>query len=557
MAALTFLAALGALQAADRPAGPDSAQIRNDMVAAQRAFEFTRRRHLPVSTAGTGRCDVRVGRFCYWYDPTEPAPPAEPERIRQERARFLARLAEAAALLPGDEWILGQRVRYLVEHGLIDSALAVVSGCAGWWCRALEGFALHVRGDVAGAEGAFDAALAAMPERVRCEWNDMETALEAEDREPYERLGCAERDSANTVLFFGATPLFSRAGNDVRTEWYARHTLIHALQGAVTHHGSPLGPDLREVLLRYGWATAYGRRPDTYGTMDAEVDVVGHEPKPAYPFLAHDQEGRWPPGPDRPRARFAPVFAGLIAPLENVQVAAFRRGDGVELVAGASAGRDTLFQASGITMQLALTRDPAAVPVRADGPAREGWGRVRLAAPYLWGMVSVEVHDSAARAWAVHREPLVIPELISGLLLTVPGDSLPASLHAAARTAWAGRRVPEGGTVGLFWESYGHPASDTTMKVTLTIEPMRAGFFGRVGQSLGLRRRVTPLRLAWARPAVGPDIATHAVEIDLSQLGRGAYEVTVEMPGRRATAPLEIVRANDLAAREPGQVRPH
>src|SRR5438034_7450813 len=45
----------------------------------------------------------------------EDSAPPEPPQIRQARTRLLAALDVAGASLPGDEWIVGQRVRYLLE----------------------------------------------------------------------------------------------------------------------------------------------------------------------------------------------------------------------------------------------------------------------------------------------------------------------------------------------------------------------------------------------------------------------------------------------------------
>ena len=44
----------------------------------QGAFERSRRARLPWTLGGAGRCDVRVGRFCWWYEdnqaPSTPIP---------------------------------------------------------------------------------------------------------------------------------------------------------------------------------------------------------------------------------------------------------------------------------------------------------------------------------------------------------------------------------------------------------------------------------------------------------------------------------------------------
>src|SRR4051812_42006325 len=64
---------------------------------AQRKFEQVRRANLPITDAyPSSRCDVRVGRFCYWHD-EDFVPPREPERTAAERKKFLARLADAGA----------------------------------------------------------------------------------------------------------------------------------------------------------------------------------------------------------------------------------------------------------------------------------------------------------------------------------------------------------------------------------------------------------------------------------------------------------------------------
>jgi len=523
---------------------PDSVQLRRDARELQARFERTRRELLPISTSGAGRCDERVGRYCYWYDPDEPLPPPEPEKIHRARESFLADLREMAERVPGDEWILAQRVRYTAEQGHADSAAAIATACASWWCHALAGYAWHIHGDVAAAESAFTAALATMPPGVRCEWNDLGPVLDPEDLARYRRLDCRGRDSANAVLWWRARPLFARGGNDVRTEWLARRTLVRALQQAIIHHGTRGGVDYDEMVLRYGWSIGFGRRPDRgYGASN-EIDVVGFEPKPAYPFLSRDDAGHWPPEDDRPRSRFAPRFATSIATLGNVQVARFRRADSLVVLAGFTARRDTLFGSDGVRARLFASRGPDAALVSSGDMVPGGRGALLLGtAP--GGVLSLEVQDTAARAWAVYRAPLgLIPDATSDLLVTVPDDRLPESLEEAAAHAWPGIEVGQGGTIGLYWETYGPDIADSLVNVTLTVEPVAPGFLGRVSQSLGLRNKVPPLRLSWSRRGEGGvDYASHAVEVDLSRLKPGHYVITVELgDGRRSERRIEIVR---------------
>src|SRR2546423_11906455 len=122
---------------------PDSGAVLNSARRAQAAFESTRRGSLPERPGGwSGICGQRIGRSCYWYEGVdhETAPP-EPARIREAQARLLAALDEAGAALPGDEWIAGQRVRYLLEDSQPARAARVAEQCraVAWWCEALAG----------------------------------------------------------------------------------------------------------------------------------------------------------------------------------------------------------------------------------------------------------------------------------------------------------------------------------------------------------------------------------------------------------------------------------
>src|SRR6059036_3727949 len=75
----------------------DSVAVLRSARRAQEAFETTRRASLPERYGGwSGVCGERIGRICYWYEgDDDEAPPEEPSRIRQARARLLAALDNA------------------------------------------------------------------------------------------------------------------------------------------------------------------------------------------------------------------------------------------------------------------------------------------------------------------------------------------------------------------------------------------------------------------------------------------------------------------------------
>ena len=183
--------------------GALATQARDSAAAVRRArtlqarFESRRRLLLPRYYSGAADRCVIIGRFCYWSSGTAiDAIPAEGENIRRARTQLLRELETIAASAPGDDWIVGQRIRYLVESR-DTSATRVARDCAAtrWWCDALTGYALHVSGDFAAADSAFATALAGMPAAVRCEWIDISKLLSSELRKEYRRLPCAQREA--------------------------------------------------------------------------------------------------------------------------------------------------------------------------------------------------------------------------------------------------------------------------------------------------------------------------------------------------------------------------
>ena len=535
-----MLALLLAFMQASAPSA-DSAVVRRQARELQYQFERFRREHLPISEVGKDKCEVRIGRFCYWYDPTDPPLPDEPQEIVDARGEFLAQLANLAQYSPTDPWVLAQRVRYTVEQGLYDSAAAIAS-CSAWYCRALTAYAYYYKGDVGTADSLYSKAMALAPMGVRCDWNHLGQALEPQEKAIYDRLDCRQRDSADAYLFWRARPAFSRGGNDVRVQWYARQTAIRAYGEGITHHGMVGSRDYFEMLLRYGMETSYARRPPKEGY---DINVVGLEPKPSYAFLAPLQEGKWPPEAAKPASRFSTTrFAKSIGTLENVQLARFRRGDSVVVVAGFNAVvNDTMFSSPAVTAGISLSNSPTAPTATTLRLAPGGRGSLGVRGK-AGGVVSVELMDSVHRAFSIYRIPLdSVPATISDLLITVPGDSLPESPEQASTMVWPGLRVPVGATVGLYWETYQVTAADSLLAVALSVEPVKPGFFGRLTQSIGLKSKVAPLRLSWSRRVEGGlDFAAHSVEVDLSRLKTGSYVVTVELSdGRKTTRHIEII----------------
>ena len=558
---LAFLLALAASQRTDSQRVLDFARD------AQADFEMTRRHNLPRAWGHWGGdCDERIGRFCFWFegDATAPAP-EEPRRIGEARNRVVHQLDSAAALLPGDEWIAGQRVRYLVEAGRTADALAAARACraAAWWCDALTGFVLHTAGDFAGADSAYRAALSDMPRDERCRWTDLSLLLEGELAQRYRRLACGERAGFDGRLWWLAQPFYSVAGNDRRTEHFARATLSRIAERSRTAYGVPWADDLREITLRYGWPAYWTQQPPgASGPLD--VVVTGHDPPQAVHFVPaagalDDLEAAtadaWAPGARRPRELYAPAYAPSLARLEH-QVALFRHGDSCLAVAAYDVGRDTLFAGALPDAALVLARDELTAPV-VERRAAVGASDVIVAkvecGPLLFSLeVLARAGRHAARARYGVRPPPP-PALgggvaVSDILLFDPADSLPSDLAAVLTSVRGSATARAGARLGLFWESYGLNPSGEPVTTSVTVAPASTAWLRQAIQSLGLARGRAAVRLQWAEtPRARGLVAGRALAIDLSGLAPGRYRIEVHIATERsaavATRELEVERS--------------
>ncbi|MHB1327600.1 MAG: hypothetical protein ACYC2K_05295 [Gemmatimonadales bacterium] len=72
--------------------------------------------------------------------------------------------------------------------------------------------------------------------------------------------------------------------------------------------------------------------------------------------------------------------------------------------------------------------------------------------------------------------------------------------------------------------------------VAVSVNPVRRGLLGRIGQGLSVVRKDAPVTLEWAAsPAVGP-ITGRAFELGLERLGPGQYLIVLEIRSGSASA---------------------
>ena len=552
---VAFVAPLPPPRSADARA--DSARAASRARNEQASFERSRRAYLPSESGPDGRCDVHVGRFCWWSDEAPPLLPPEAPSTVARRALLISLFDSLLALHPGDDWIAGMAVHYRIEsHDLAgaDSAARACRG-TGWWCAALTGYAAQARGDLAGADSSFSSALASMPPGQRCEWTDIHTLLPGDARGRYERLSCADREAVDLRYWTLARPRLAAPSNDWKSEFLSRRVQGWLASRSLTPQGLRWADDADELLLRFGWPVRWTRVERPFATLTPEVSVIGHDPWPSFDFgprealldsaasAASDEEG-WELHSQQSTARYAPHgIARLVA--VTTQLARFRRGDSTLLV-GAFLVHDDSIRAP--DARLAAARADGSTIASAPDSTMSGTLSLMLAGdPSLAG---VEITDSVSRTLARSRT-LFAPRASSGaalsdLLLYRGGGDPPEGVDSAAARAIPGSRVERTQPVGVYWEAYRTDDAGDSAMVSIIVERVDHGFFRSAFQKLGVAQDDSPLRLNWtdARPVVG-GVSTYAVSLDLGNLAPGRYRVSLSLTSG-AGAPLVSTRDLEL-----------
>lgn len=560
----------GLLLAATFTVAPDTlpAQAADSLAALRKArveqalFERFRYSRLPRTQArASGPCTERIGRWCFWFSPASPdSLPEEPAAVAERRGVLVHRLSRMAEAVPGEPWIVGQLVRYLVESDDVQGAVAVTRGCRAepWWCRALEGYALHRGGRIPEAEEAFAAALEAMPPEQRERWTDPTLLLRPDDRRALRALDGAERAEAVRRLWWLADPLWSEPGNDRLTEHYARWTIDRMQERARQVDRIAWAADSREILLRYGWFTAWERSDPAPLDWSGAASVVGHTSHRSWEWLPPLEMARepatlrpdvWPLEEETPTAtRYAPAYVRRMLPLAT-QLARFRRPGADLLVAGYGVPADSLPEQPHLRAAAVAMAAPGAAPHASPWEPTAAAGALYLELPPGPSVVSVEVREDSARLVARGREGVepLGSRRISDLLLLAHPDARPTELMEAARIARASTEVRAGERLAVFWEMYGVPETDS-LQLRLGLVAPRAGWVRRRLQAVGLAGAPRPVRVRVGEGTAGGEAVGRSLGVALPRdLRPGEYtlEVTAQAPGYPAATSrraLTVVR---------------
>jgi tetratricopeptide (TPR) repeat protein len=562
-----------------RALDPDSMLLADTARVWRREFEAFRSRNFQRGGVRV-RCDEQVGQTCLAYVDDVRFTLREPASVDSARRALLAKLAAASESLPGDEWIKSQRIRYLVEAGRLDRALALARGCGlttRWWCDALAGYVLHLQEDFQGADSAFAAALRAMPVEGRRWWTDIAIFLDGELRRDYESSFGTQRDSLECRFWWMADPLYLTPFNDRRTEHMARNVIGWLQRQAPSGHGLGDAETRRQIVLRHGWPLGWVVSGQTRNRRRISAVYAGHRrqflPRPG--FILDPSSivpGEWsidryhvrmaeesPVGErDEPRSAapfetYAPTYLSSFTILEH-QLAVFPRGDSAVVVAACDQSADPAWLEAPVQVGLFLARDELTQPVVVEPDGDEPRGVLSATVGADPRLLSLEVFSEQGRRAARVRYGLRPRRLerfqfaVSDLLITSGDSPLPESLGSAIPRTRGSLRVLAGEKLGLYWEVYGLGPDAETATVHLALHKVGEGRLGRL-QEVELAEN-PPLSLGWDEVVPAYTRAwPRSLAVDLPEdLIPGIYAFYLEV-GARGREPVRSVRALLVEAR--------
>jgi hypothetical protein len=537
----------------------DSTDILDHAKDQQASFEIRRRRMLPrfyIGSVDQNHC-MTVGRFCEWRPNLKDYTiPDEGRDIVRARGELLRDLEHASALVPGDDWIMGQRIRYMIEaHD--SSTVAVARACRAtkWWCSALLGLSLHVRGDFLAADSAYAIALDEMPSALRCHWMNLSPLLDDDIRGTYHKMTCAQREAADQRIWWVSDPLYMMPGNERRTEHYSRvlHTMLQ--QTSVNTYGLSWGGDLAELILRFGWAEKWTQEPSRSMYPEAKASIVGHEREPGYHFFLTQRP------PDSlsqivdsvfdifqfpPIEQYSPAYTRGFVRLD-AQVARFRRGDSTRVVAAYDVTADTIFGKHKFAAAVVAMGDESTTPSMTLLDSSPTKNVITVMTPWREQLIGVELlakDSTAAARWrsGFAEIPLDSGKIsVSDLLFVDGAPSLPTNLDDAIARAHGGTKFRRNVQVGLFWELYGSTPADSALPVTLTITPVDVSLLRRAFHVLRIATRPEPLNIRWQENGAAGVMSPRSVVLDLSAVPSGKYAVKLEVGTAGGTSTTRVI----------------
>ncbi len=518
------------------------------------------------------------------------------DSIRLARDSVIAVLVHAKTVLPDNELVTGQLVRFLIDQEDWPRAANAAREChaAAWWCLTLQAYVIGRQGDLRRADSAYLVAVEAMPQGRRCNWIDVTPLLDQQGRDSMRPLDCAKRDSIGQLTWWLADPLYIVPGNDRRAEHFLRQTTL-ALHRALVRDErydwrDTVGSDARaEMVLRYGWpAFTYwvGQREDgshnhwlrsgdwpvsppytTFEYSPGRLHTVPAYRAVANPFGAAIDD--WTIA-DTSTAGYAPAEKAWwprehfptprLVQMREAQTVLLRRTGHAVLAVAVNLDPRVLERLATATIpRVVLVRSPAPdstyVVVERRGTVGAPvamWGDI----PAQPAVVSVEVPPDGTRIpGARARFGIVPPEPLEMLhagevAISNPvvlqafgdGEQLPVEPDAALARMAGSTVVQPVGRIGIYWETYGFAPTDTVELAVWIERHTPQGIFRRFTNKLQLTPDLnTPVAVSWTAVAgadhvyviPGPvPVVARSVSVDVSALEKGRYWLDVAATSR-------------------------
>ncbi len=223
----------------------------------------------------------------------------------------------------------------------------------------------------------------------------------------------------------------------------------------------------------------------------------------------------------------------------------FRRADSALVVVAYDVNARKELDSMSVSGALVVARDelsPAYMSIDSAGRA----GALSVMVDSRTQIMSLEVVDTATRkAAAWKRSVLPIKPVnrgsisLSDPLLFNPADAETTTLETAMAAALGSNTVKRG-KVGIFWETYGLSRSDSAQPVSLTLTRVQVGTLRRIGESIGLASKSSPLTIRWNQVSAGSGIAARSVVLDLALIPRGKYLLRIDAGPASSSRIIEI-----------------
>lgn len=487
-------------------------------------------------------CDGGAGEVCDGGDPDQGTCPSGASCHMTEEF-LLKQLTEAVEEHPTSGLVVGQAVYNLAKFRQSTRALVLAEQCQAeaWWCDTLMGYVLHAQGRAGEAEPFFREAMNAAPIPERCLFGDAlwllgEWSQERggpfhlpPGREETADLPCLDRLEISDTLFWLGDPLYSVEGNERWVEHMARATgtfLYLQIQDVV--RGKPIPPEYRDL----DWAMRIRRGVwDSYKQSGSQGSSRWtSEEKAPYHFLpnvAPDDlfSPSWYLDGDLFDEGSKPAFSPFFS--IPAQVARFRTGDSLRVLAAGALQGTPLEEAPGTSAQFVLTDAPESFPLFLTGNTFRNNAIFLGQAPSRDYVVGLEVLSGVGVGW--HREFIrslapAGPELSDLLLYRPEGEREPDSLLQAAALMLGSRSITRDQDLGVYWEVYG-AEPDTELEFELALLEESGGGISRFIPG-GRDEAYGPVR--WTETASGPTHPT-SLKLELGSLDGGDYELVLKV----------------------------